>query len=119
MTHTTLQHKTSLLRQTVASYRWTCLLLMLAEQTFLARAVEAPSLPLVQEVDVQPLAAQVRHVTDTLKYLGAPLSATERATLEAAMAKGDAADATEQMQQILDPHCLVSVEINPEMRIKV
>jgi len=35
------------------------------------------------------------------------------------MAISDEAAATRSMQEILDPLCLVSVDINPEMRVKV
>ena len=34
------------------------------------------------------------------------------------MAISDEAAATRSMQEILDPLCLVSVDINPEMRVK-
>ena len=34
------------------------------------------------------------------------------------MAMSDEADATRSIQEILDPLCLVSVDINPEMRVK-
>lgn len=75
-------------------------------------------LPLVKGVELQPLAAQVKRVIDALDYLGAPLSASERQALEAAMANSDSAASSEAIQRILDPYCLVGLNINPEMRVK-
>jgi hypothetical protein len=56
---------------------------------------------------------------EALDYLGAPLAETEKRSLEAAFSKSDEAAATGEIQETLDPHCLVSVHINPEMRVKV
>ena len=90
--------------------------------TFLLSAVAittlAAPLPLVNQVEVQPLAAQVARVTDALAYLGAPLSAAELKQLEDAPAL-PAGDAVKQIQTVLDRHALFGVSINPEMRVKV
>lgn len=75
-------------------------------------------LPLMKGVELQPLTAQVKRVIETLEYLGSPLSPNERQALESAMGNGDAAAAGETIQRILDSHCLVSLTINPEMRVK-
>ena len=48
---------------------------------------------MVNGVEVQPLAAQVRRVVETLDYLGAPLSAEEKRLLGEASANGDSAAA--------------------------
>ena len=76
------------------------------------------SLPLVTGVELQPLAAQVKRVTEALEYLGAPLSEKELQSLQAAGAMKEA-EAVEAIQTVLDAHCLVGVDINPEMRVKV
>ena len=78
----------------------------------------AAALPEVSGVELQPLAAQVKRVTEALDYLGAPLSPAKQQALEAAMAMSDEAAATRSIQEILDPLCLVRVDINPEMRVK-
>jgi hypothetical protein len=78
----------------------------------------AAALPEVSGVELQPLVAQVKGVTEALDYLGAPLSPAKQQALEAAMAMSDEAAATRSIQEILDPLCLVSVDINPEMRVK-
>jgi hypothetical protein len=76
-------------------------------------------LPLVPKVELQPLAAHVTRLQDALEYLGTPLSATDRNALAAAIALPDAARAVERIQQILDARCLLGININPEMRVKV
>ena len=78
----------------------------------------AAPLPVVTGVELQPLIAQVKRVTEALDYLGAPLSEKESRALEAAGALKEA-EAVEAIQTVLDAHCLVGVDINPEMRVKV
>lgn len=81
------------------------------------QAAEEPGLPAPSEI--QPLAAQVRRLTEALSYLGAPLSANERESLDRVIASPSAPDAADRIQQVLDAHCLAEVTINPEMRVKV
>jgi hypothetical protein len=84
-----------------------------------AYGADPRDLPLVTGVEPQPLAAQIKRLVEALDYLGAPLSSSERQALEAASSKSDAAAAVADIQKILDPHCLVGLNINPEMRVKV
>src|SRR5215475_9213108 len=84
-----------------------------------APAVEQSTLPIVSAIDLQPLSAQVNRLVEALDYLGAPLSSAEKQSLQTAMAKSAPGTATEEIQRILDPHCLISLNINPEMRVKV
>jgi hypothetical protein len=83
-------------------------------------AVQVGILPLAAQtaggIEFQPLAAQARRIVESLDYVGSPLSATERAALNEALT-GAKPDAVDRIQQILDPHCLVLVNINPEMRV--
>src|ERR1035441_3657842 len=74
------------------------------------------ALPEVSGVELQPLVAQAKRLTEALEYLGAPLSPENQQALEAAMAMADERAATRGIQEVLDPQCLVSVTINPEMR---
>lgn len=74
--------------------------------------------PIVPQVDLQPLAAQVRRLMEALEYLGEPLGSADRASLEQALNSRDA-DAADKVQRILDAHVLFAVHINPEMRVKV
>jgi hypothetical protein len=73
----------------------------------------------VQQVELQPLVAQVKRVAETMDYLGTPLSATDKQALERAANETDAARAVEAIQNVLDRHCLIDVHINPESRVKV
>jgi hypothetical protein len=86
----------------------------------LSAPCRADELPLVGNVDYQPLAAQVRQVVEALELLGQPLPAATTERLERALSAGpaDQADAVRTIQQTLDPFCLVGVTINPESRVK-
>ena len=74
-------------------------------------ALWAETLPIVERVERQPLAAQVERVAQALELTGEPLAAAERAELATA--------SVARIQAILDRHCLVGLEINPEARVKV
>jgi hypothetical protein len=78
----------------------------------LATDVRAGDLPIVADVELQPLAAQAKRVVETLDLLGGPLP-------EAVRAKLHAATSVKEIQQALDPFCLIGVEINAESRVRV
>jgi hypothetical protein len=79
----------------------------------------AQGLPRVQQVELQPLAAQVKRLVEALDYLGAPLSAADKQALEKAANTTDGARASREIQDVLDKYCLMDVQINPESRVKV
>jgi hypothetical protein len=81
-------------------------------------SLSAQELPLVKDVELQPLAAHVERVAQALELVGAPLSVDQRASLRAASAEDDSEQAVEKIQQVLDPLCLVGVTIHPESRVK-
>ena len=81
----------------------------------LAALLGAEELPVVS-VEHQPFAAQVVRVLDSLDMLGDPLPAAEAKELRQLAASGRD---IEQIQKILDRHCLVGININPESRVKV
>src|SRR6185436_19914141 len=93
--------------------RYRMLMLPLCALTLCARA-----LPLVTNVDLQPLQAQVTRVETALAFVGAPLSDAESKELAAARSL-PSAEAVAKIQTILDRHALFGVSINPEMRVKV
>jgi hypothetical protein len=74
----------------------------------------AEPLSVIQDLEWQPLAAQVQRVLDTLDYLGSPFTAFERRAVDAAIQQKDAI----RLQQALDVRCLFGITINPEMRVK-
>jgi hypothetical protein len=95
-----------------------CVLILAVLLAANASAQTGSGLALVKDVEFQPLVAQVKRVTEALDYLGAPLSVDERKSLDAALENKDSTAGCEAVQHILDPHCLVSLTINPEMRVK-
>jgi hypothetical protein len=90
---------------------------LLARSGFVLLAVHlsAAPLPVVHDVEWQPLAAQVKRITETLDFLGWPFTADERKAIDAALQQNNAAS----LQQALDGRCLFGIHINPEMRVKV
>lgn len=70
-------------------------------------------------VELQPLKAQVKRVTDAMDYLGFPLTDADRKELDAALAEEHQPTAREGIQKVLDRYCLYGVDISPEMRVKV
>jgi hypothetical protein len=70
----------------------------------------------LQPVDVegQPLGRNVDRLLQALDFLGTPLSKKQSAALHKAIRARDA----HALQQLLDPHVLVVVSLNPESRVK-
>ena len=62
---------------------------------------------LFASLEVQPLIAQVSRLVEAMAYLGEPLSDADRERITAAASRADGARALEEIQQILDPRCLV------------
>ena len=82
--------------------------------------VSAQELPIVSGVEHQPLAAQAVRLVEALQILGEPLPDRETSQLKKlAEAVSGRAEAVLEIQEILDRHCLVGVNINPESRVKV
>src|ERR1041385_5179911 len=73
----------------------------------------------VKGVEWQPLAAQVHRLFDALDYLGSPVSQEIRTAFEALPGGKTDDAAVQEVQKLLDPLCLLLVEINPESRVKV
>ena len=84
----------------------------------MANPCRAEELPLVQDVVFQPLTAQVKRVIEALEILGQPLAKDEKAKIEQAIDSTGQDSAIRTIQTILDKHCLIGVEINPESRVK-
>jgi hypothetical protein len=80
----------------------------------------AQQLPVVGTVEHQPLAAQVSRLLEALQLLGEPLAPEETSELRRLSGTpADRASAVAAIQSVLDRHCLVGIEINPESRVKV
>ncbi len=76
------------------------------------------ALPLVSDVPIQPLTAQVRRLSEAMDFLGAPLTTDDQAKLRELLVRPDAMTSL-AVQGILDRYCLVGVNVNPESRVKL
>src|SRR5437762_2114265 len=70
-------------------------------------------------VPLQPLAQQVRQLEEALNYLGQPLPVADQRRIHEAIANPDEAAVVRSLEAILDAHVLLTVDINPESRVKV
>src|ERR1051325_7967010 len=72
--------------------------------------------PKLEPIDLkgQPLAANVTRPLQALDMFGSPLPKEQTAALEVAVKNRDA----KKLQELLDPHVLVQVTINPESRVQ-
>jgi hypothetical protein len=82
-------------------------------------ACAAEPVPVISDVDLQPLVAQARRVAEASDYLGEPFGSAENETLAAAATESDRNSAVSKVQRLLDPRVLFVVTISPEMRVKV
>ena len=80
-----------------------------------ATATRAADVPVIGDVEGQPLAANVSRVLKALDFLGAPLPEDAAKALAKAVEDKDA----KKIQELLDKHVLFAVTINPEARLKV
>src|SRR4051794_17623272 len=78
----------------------------------LALPAAAVELPRVPTVELQPLAAQVKRVLDALDHLGNPLPPADRKAIEDAQKMQDKKVAVLTIQDILDRHCLASINLD-------
>ncbi len=82
-------------------------------------AQAATETPLIKEVEWQPLAAQVDRLFEAMEYIGSPISPAIKDQLDKIRRDAKPDSAAEEVQKLLDPLCLVVVDINPESRVKV
>src|SRR5437879_838926 len=80
--------------------------------------LSAQELPVVSNVEHQPLAAQVLRLIEALQVVGEPLPDNEASELRKLADAASGKTAVARIQQILDRHCLDGVNINPESRVK-
>ena len=95
------------------------LLIISAMVSLPAGTLRSAPLPIVGEVESQPLKSQARRVAAALEYLGNPLPPATQAELTKALDNVNDEEAITQIQKALDQHVLIGVDINPESRVKV
>jgi len=85
----------------------------------LSARAESP-LPAVGQVDAARLRTHCRQLLEALDKLKAPLPADTERDLKSLLLKdpGEGAEFAGQVQELLDPLCLIGVTINPESRVK-
>jgi len=96
----------------------TLMLLVLAGGLAISTPLSA-AVPLVDNVELQPLAAQVKRVVEALGFLGEPFTGREKRALDRAFSQQDKRQAVLEIQKALDSRVLLSVHINAESRVKV
>ncbi|MEO2049462.1 MAG: CehA/McbA family metallohydrolase [Pirellulales bacterium] len=84
-----------------------------------ASAPAEGALPMVTDIDFQPVGVHVQRLREALDYLGEPLSEKQVESLKNASLAEDDATGLKLIQEALDPLCLLDVQINPESRVKV
>src|SRR5688572_16445261 len=93
-------------------------LLWLGLLGFALHSALAQNFPKDVDVEWQPLAAQLKRVSEALSFQGSPITPADQDALNALLSKGGE-DAVEKAQEIFDAYCLFGVQINPESRVKV
>ena len=77
-------------------------------------ACQAPLLAQPIDTDAQPLASNAGRLLKALAFLGSELTDAETKAIAAAADKQDG----RKLQELLDPHVMVMVHLNPEARVK-
>ena len=76
-------------------------------------------LPVIENIEPQPLMAQVMRVSEALTFIGNPLPASDIKQLQDLSNKKLDKETVKKIQTILDHYCLAMIDINPESRVKV
>jgi hypothetical protein len=90
-------------------------LTLVAFLAFASTGSAQAEVPLIEDVEGQPLGANATRLVQALAFLGAPLPDETGTAIQAAARQRDA----RKLQQLLDPQVLFVVSLNPEVRVKV
>ncbi len=82
-------------------------------------AADQIDVPLVGAVERQPLEASVGRLVQALELAGSPLPRKDLEAIAHLRDDENDAEVVRRLQEILDKHCLVVVQINAESRVKV
>src|SRR5205823_2540435 len=85
-----------------------------------ACATASDSLPLVRDVELGEMRRACQRLRETLADLKNPFPAQQAKALTTILSEGDKDPdtAVKQIQELLDPFCLIQITINPESRVK-
>jgi hypothetical protein len=84
-----------------------------------AASLSAAELPLVTDVEHQPLVAATQRLVEALEFVGAPLAKRDAQALKAALKNAKARDSIVGIQKVLDSYCVAGINISAESRVKV
>src|SRR5215218_4812469 len=70
-------------------------------------------------LEPQPFAAHVARLEEALRFIGNRLPVEDRQRLAALRERAPSPNVVAELQRVLDPYVLASVDINPEARVKV
>ena len=87
--------------------------------TFSVLPSRADDLEVILDVDRQPLMSATSRLIEALDYAGSPLSDEQKEKLSRAKNEPNDLKAVRYVQEVLDPLCLMEININPESRVKV
>src|SRR5436190_10737721 len=110
------------MRKIKSCFLFPCLLLsiLISAQHQHEQAMNSKNaLPLVSNVEAQPLFSQVTRLNDALTFLGSSLSEKDALRIKQLEHSHKEEEIVKEIQDILDPYCLAMVDINPEARVKV
>ncbi len=79
----------------------------------------AQSLPILSGVEPQPFISQVTRLGEALSYLGSSFPERIDGRIEALGKHVPSPQLVRELQEVLDPLCLLMVHINPQARVKV
>ncbi len=82
-------------------------------------AINSSELPVINNVEPQPLLSQAIRLKEALSFIGSALPAEADSQLLALQDQPYAQETVRKVQEILDTYCLAMVHINPESRVKV
>jgi hypothetical protein len=88
-------------------------------QAMTAPSATSATLPIIINVEPQPLLAQAGRMQEALTFLGSALTTDDARMLKALQQQVPDPETVRQIQALLDPYCLAFVNINPEARVKV
>ena len=81
--------------------------------------LQGQTLPILKNVESQPLISQVTRLGEALSFIGSRLKDRDWQEILRLRDEKPSVSVVQQIQAILDPYCLAMVSINPEARVKV
>lgn len=77
------------------------------------------ALPVIKNVEPQPLISQALRLKEALAFLGSSLSTADELRLDSLQHLPFTQQSVQTVQEVMDPYCLAFVSINPEGRVRV